>query len=183
MKKILPLICMLLVSFGAYAAKTPKRFKNPIFNNILWTENKNRANDTRLTPTYIYDLQEPEYDEVCEYITEDDKGVFLKCQDAHPEVFGPGIEPSVTYDMYYIRDQSFDRKGRPTCMVWYCSFLEREGYVDFKYRASSALLSSDIPCPDEKDHYQGRYPPSDPDCLEELLQRGWETYLPRKIEE
>jgi len=178
MKKILPLICMLMVSFGAYAAKTPKRFRNPIFNNILWTENKNMAHDTRLTPTHIYDLQFSEFDDVCEYITEDVKGVLLKCHGV-----GSLFENSVFYEMYFIRDQYFDRKGRSTCMVWKCSFSEKGGVVDFDYGISSALLSSDIPCPDEKDHYQGRYTPPDPDCLEELLQRGWETYLPRKIEE
>ncbi len=179
MKKILPLICMLLVSFGAYAAETPKRFKNPIFNNILWTENKNMAHDTRLTPTHIYDLFFSEYDEDCKYITQDDKAVLLRCQGSDPE-----YSNVIFYHMFFIRGYySSILEKRSRCQVWQCSFAEHEGYVDFDYRASSALLSSDVPCPDEKDHYQGRYPPADPDCLEELLQRGWETYLPRKIEE
>lgn len=44
MKRFLPLICLLLMCVSAESAEAPEKFKNPVFNNPLWTRNTRLGN-------------------------------------------------------------------------------------------------------------------------------------------
>ena len=70
MRKYLLLILLAIaMPVRAESEEAPKKFKNPIFNNIIYSENYNISHDSKVTPTYIKDLTTG-YDEECSYITE-----------------------------------------------------------------------------------------------------------------
>lgn len=82
----------------AESEEAPKKFKNPIFNNIIYSENYNISHDSKVTPTYIKDLTTG-YDEECSYITEDDKAIFLKCHSAEKVVFKQSVMKCILPDI------------------------------------------------------------------------------------
>lgn len=155
---------------------SPRKFKNPIFNNTLWTGNPKLANDIYLTPTHIYDKRSPNSDELCEYITEDEKGVLLKCKylDSEDEVDW--------YHFLFIRYKWEDtQKNITQCNVEQCIFYPRPFPGEPDGKVFSNAFSSDIPCLDEKTKvYTIRNNPTPtPDCREELHLRGWDKYIPK----
>lgn len=99
MRKYLLLILLVItMPVRAENETVPKKFKNPIFNNIIYSENYNISHDSKVTPTYIKDLTTG-YDEGCSYITEDDKAIFLKCHSAEKVVFKQSVMKCILPDI------------------------------------------------------------------------------------
>ena len=172
MKRYLSLICLILITSKVFAEEAPEEFKNPIFNNILWSGNYNLTNHMRLTPSFSYDLENPRGDHKCTYVAESDKAVLVK----H---YGEGFaKDRVTYELYFLREKYYlSREKRYRCIVWQCLIYIRNGVFNPKYDISENIYSSDLPCPDEKEEEYLAYLKPDPDCLEELRRLGWDKYI------
>ena len=172
MKRYLLLICLILITSKVFAEEIPEEFKNPIFNNILWSGNYNLTNHMRLTPDYTYDLENPRGNYKTTYIAESDKAVLVK-------YYGEGFaKNNVSYEMYLIRQKFYiPWKKRYRCIVWQCIFDIKNGVFDPKHNISQNIYSSDLPCPDEEERYSENRKTPDPDCLEELHRLGWDKYI------
>lgn len=169
MKKILLLFFMFLSS-SVQAKEAPDKFRNPIFNDTLWTSNMNLAHNMKVTPTYIDELDYPYYS-TCEYLTEDDKGILLKC---HPSYMRDGY---TNYNMLYVR-----YKYNKTCSVWLCLFEIDEGEVKAMGMGTPSALSSNVfNCEDEEKEPLSIEPLEPMNCMEELKARGWEKYIQKDL--
>ena len=178
MKKYLLLILLVIaMPVRAENETVPTKFKNPIFNSIIYTDNYKFARDSRITPTYIKDLMTG-VDEECSYITEDDKAIFLKCHYADKDFL-----KTTSYEMYFTRYKEIYKhpKEQKICRVWWCSFHIVNGYITNYYMA--AMSSKVANCDDE-----GEYNWLDSNgnnfyisCLSELKARGWDKYIPAKL--
>ena len=182
MQKYLLLILLLTaIPVRAENVPAPDKFKNPIFNNTIYSENYKSSHDSEVTPTYIKDVRckvkggiycnHPGADERCEYITEDDKAILLKCQYV-------SISNLSHYVMLVAKYKMVFSPSRTACFVWRCSFDTGNGFID---NYNSALMRSEYPnCDDEEeyDHYK-----HDVRCSEELKARGWDKYLNAKWRE
>ena len=172
MKRYLSLICLILITSKAFAEEVPEKFKNPIFNNILWSENYNLTNHMRLTPNYTYDLENPRGNYKTTYIAESDKAVLVK-------YYGEGFaKNNVSYELYFIHEKYYlSREKRYRCNVWQCIFDIKNGVFNPKYDISQNIYSSDLPCPDEEERYTENTEAPRIDCLEELRRLGWDKYI------
>ena len=172
MKRYLLLICLILITSKVFAEEVPEEFKNPIFNNILWSENYNLTNHMRLTPSFSYDLENPRGDRKCTYVTESDKAILLK----H---YGKGFaKDTVVYELYLNRYKYYlPWEKRYRCLVWQCLIYIRNGVFNPKYDISQNIYSSDLPCPDEEERYTENTEAPRIDCLEELRRLGWDKYI------
>ena len=197
MKKYLLACLLIFLSMPAWSAEAPKEFKNPIFNDILWAYNWNDARDMRITPSYIdtsrSDLLGPRdipYEEKffrsheCEYITEDDKGILLKCETVEP-LWRVENGNNISYEFVFIRYRDFYIPWQKEyCFVWECSFSVDEGKIQLwgqerKHRPGS-LYSKIYKCDDEEiDSIKD--PKEPPECYDELIKRGWDKYIPGKL--
>ncbi len=197
MKKYLLACLLIFLSTPAWSAEAPKEFKNPIFNDILWAYNWNDARDMRITPSYIdtshSDLLGPRdipYEEKfsrsheCEYITEDDKGLLLKCKKMFP-LWIKNEGSHIYYEFVFIRYRDFYIPWQKEyCFVWECSFSVDEGKIQLwgqerKHRPGS-LYSKIYKCDDEEiDSIKD--PKEPPECYDELIKRGWDKYIPGKL--
>ena len=192
------LACLLsFLSVPAWPAEAPKEFKNPIFNDILWASNWVSARDMRVTPNYIdtsrSDLLGPRdipYEEKffrsheCEYITEDDKGVLLKCETVEP-LWRQGGGDYISYEFIFIRYRRvYSAPQSNNCRVWNCTFSVDEGKVQLwgqeRKHEPSPLYSKIYKCDDEElDSFES--PKEPPECYDELIKRGWDKYIPGEL--
>lgn len=175
------LILSLMLGFETLAGEAPEKFQNPIFNNKLYSAGKKVfSHDILITPTYITDYDNEDSDAKCEYITEDERGILLKCN--YFKLLG-GVD-YITYEMFYARYyRDFKDIGEDkTCDVWNCSFGVKEGKIEeLGANAPSALYSKIDNCTGEKDSFHD-FPTGGPkmNCLDELKARGWDKYIPGK---
>ena len=182
MRGIIFVISMFL-SIEAVAGEAPDKFKNPIFNDILYSGgNKTFSQDIRVTPTSIKNYDNEVGDAICTYLVEDDKGFLLKCDNT--KLLKNGVIE--TYEMFYARYQTdfTDVGGRKECNVWNCSFEIKDGKI-VPYGANRPVpnYSRVYICEDEKDYYNdfgGDKPKMN--CMDELKARGFEKYIPGKWE-
>ena len=179
MKKIIFAVVVLL-SFEAVAADAPEKFKNPIFNDILYSGgNKTFAHDIRVSPTGIKDYDLPNDNIRCIYLAEDEKGFLLKCE-YHD------IGTYEDYEFIYARYQTDFTKsgGGKYCDVWHCTFEIENGKIEPYFENAPALHVSHVyNCEGEKDIWKdfGHGGPT-MNCLDELKARSWEKYIPGKWE-
>ena len=177
MRKYLLLILLVIaMPVRVESEDAPKKFKNPIFNDIIYSENYNASHHSKVTPTYIKDLMAG-YDEECSYITEDDKAIFLKCHQTDKE-----LSKTIYYEMYFARYKTvFEHIKEQSCNVWWCSFDIENGYITNYYMA--AMSSKVANCDDEEEY---NWLDSNGNnfyisCLSELKARGWDKYIPAKL--
>ena len=178
MRKYLLLILLVIaMPVRAENETVPTKFKNPIFNNIIYTDNYKFARDSRITPTYIKDLMTG-FDEECSYITEDDKAIFLKCHYADKDFL-----KTTSYEMYFAKYKTvFEYSKEQSCNVWWCSFDIKYGVVDSMNHA--APMSSKVANCDDEDEYNWLDSNGNNfyiSCLSELKARGWDKYIPAKL--
>ena len=179
MKKYLLLILLVIaMPVRAENETVPTKFKNPIFNNIIYTDNYKFARDSRITPTYIKDLMTG-FDEECSYITEDDKAIFLKCHYADKDFL-----KTTYYEMFFARYKEIYKhpKEQKICRVWWCSFDIKYGVVDSMNHA--APMSSKVANCDDEDEYNWLDSNGNNfyiSCLSELKAHGWDKYIPAKL--
>ena len=171
MRKYLLLILLVIaMPVRAESEEAPKKFKNPIFNNIIYSSNYKTSRDSRITPTYIKDLMTG-FDEECSYITEDDKAIFLKCHQTDKE-----LSKTIYYEMYFARYKTvFEHIKEQSCNVWWCSFDIENGYITNYYMAAMSTKVAD--CNDEEEYTMY----TEISCLSELKARGWDKYIPAKL--
>lgn len=172
MRKVL-IILMILISGSALADGIPKKFKNPLFNHKMQLQGR-AWRDFEITPTFIKDFKTPEYSSKCEFITEDDKAIFLKCRDLTSD-----NDQSAYYEFYFIKYR-LDQ----LCNIWNCSFWYYKN--ELRSPGRSVLSSSAADCEDELNEADIRDPRQkypQPDCIQELYNRGWEKYLPAMPQE
>ena len=180
MQKVV-LILALMFGFEAFAGEAPEKFQNPIFNNKLYSGGKKVfSHDILITPTYITDYDDNDSDAKCEYITEDEKGILLKCN--YFKLLG-SID-YIVYEMFYARYKTdwTSVDGTKQCNVWNCSYEVKEGKIEAQgANAPSALESEIYNCAEEKDSFHD-FPTGGPkmNCLDELKLRGWDKYIPGK---
>ena len=117
-KYLLLILLAIAMPVRAESEEAPKKFKNPIFNDIIYSENYNASHHSKVTPTYIKDLMAG-YDEECSYITEDGKAIFLKCHHIDKE-----LSKITYYEMFFARYKEMYKhpKEQKICRVWRCSF-------------------------------------------------------------
>ncbi len=197
MKKYLLACLLIFLSVPAWSAEAPKEFKNPIFNDILWGVAPHAALDMYVTPTYIdythsnlFGPQNISYEEKffrgkeCKYITEDDKGVLLKCETVAPtwkKIRGNKIE----YEFIFIRYRRvYSAPQNNNCRVWNCTFSVKNGKIRLwgqeEKDEPSPLYSKIYKCDDEElDSFES--PKEPPECYDELIKRGWNKYIPGKL--
>ena len=180
MRKYLLLILLAIaMPVRAENETVPTKFKNPIFNDIIYSENYNISHDSKVTPTYIKDLTTG-YDEECSYITEDDKAIFLKCHSAEKGRF-----QAISYEMYFAKYKTvFEDTNNQICWVWSCSFTMRNGVIETSVLDHAAAMSSKVAdCNDEDEYpkYDSNGKVSYVSCLSELKARGWDKYIPAKL--
>ena len=178
MRKYLLLILLVIaMPVRAENETVPTKFKNPIFNNIIYTDNYKFARDSRITPTYIKDLMTG-FDEECSYITEDDKAIFLKCHYADKDFL-----KTTSYEMYFAKYKTiFKHLKEQSCNVWWCSFDIKYGVVDSMHHAA-AMSSKVANCDDEEEYksFDSNGKVFYVYCLSELKARGWDKYIPAKL--
>ena len=175
MKKMI--LWMLIVLFGCApeVKKTPKLFQNPMFNEVLYgTGNKNSSHDMRITPTSLTDYDSPEESADCEYITEDAKGVLLKCKDQW------GEEYLLIFARYKVAFDDDEENKR--CDVWICSYEIREGRISEGSTYLSTVSSKVFNCANEKDSIRDFKNGPKINCFDEIRARGWDKYIPAKWE-
>ena len=182
MRKYLLLILLAIaMPVMAESEEAPKKFKNPIFNDIIYSENYNASHHSKVTPTYIKDLMAG-YDEECSYITEDDKAIFLKCHHIDKE-----LSKITFYEMYFAKYKTvFEDTNNQICWVWSCSFTMRNGVIETSVLDHAAAMSSKVAdCNDEDEYpkYDSNGKVSYVSCLSELKARGWDKYIPAKLPE
>ena len=169
-KYLLLILLVIAMPVRAESEEAPEKFKNPIFNNIIYSENYKISHDSKVTPTYIEDLMTG-YDEECSYITEDDKAIFLKCHSAEKGRF-----EAITYEMYFAKYKTvFDATNKQTCWVWSCNFHIVNGFISNYFPA--AMSSKVANCDDEEEYTTY----TEFSCLDELKARGWDKYIPAKL--
>lgn len=186
MKKYLLLV--LLVLTGCQSDRDsvsdynpPLEFKNPVFNLTMQLQGK-IIRDYRITPTDYIDLGSEDFSEKCQYITEDNKAVFIKC----------GSESDQTYNMFISRYRSDEY-----CSIKGCSFRVSEGSPIEIYSSSFVAESFNCDkeggeeavkackikyCSDELSRRElwkinGNTDPIFIDCYYELKARGWDKYI------
>ena len=170
-KYLLLILLVIAMPVRAESEEAPKKFKNPIFNDIIYSENYNASHHSKVTPTYIKDLMAG-YDEECSYITEDDKAIFLKCHHIDKE-----LSKITYYEMFFARYKEIYKhpKEQKICRVWWCSFHIVNGYITNYYMA--AMSSKVANCDDEEEYtIYTKF-----SCLSELKARGWDKYIPAKL--
>jgi len=175
MKKMI--LWMLIVLFGCApeVKKTPKLFQNPMFNEVLYGRgNKNSSHDMRITPTSLTDYVSPEANADCEYITEDAKGVLLKCKEKWIEE---------EYLLIFSRYKAVYNHGEDKwCDVWICSFVVREGKISEGSTYLSTVSSKVFNCANEKDSFRDFKNGPKINCFDEIRARGWDKYISAKWE-
>lgn len=182
MKKIIFAVVVFL-SLEALAEDAPEKFKNPIFNDMLYSGgNKSFAHDIRVRPTGIKDYDNEAQDYECVYLAEDEKGFLLKC-DNTKLLEGDLIQ---RYKMFYARYQTdfTESGGGKYCDVWNCDFVVEKGkIIGLGANAPVSHVSRVDNCAGEKDIWKdfGHGGPK-MNCLDELKARGWEKYIPGKWE-
>ena len=178
MRKYLLLILLVIaMPVRAESEEAPKKFKNPIFNNIIYTDNYKFARDSRITPTYIKDLMTG-FDEECSYITEDDKAIFLKCHQTDKE-----LSKITSYEMYFAKYKTvFEYSKEQSCNVWWCSFDIEYGVIASMHHAAG-MSTKVANCDDEEEYksFDSNGKVSYVSCLSELKARGWDKYIPAKL--
>ena len=172
------LILSFILSFEAFAGEVPEKFQNPIFNNKLYSGgNKSFSHDILITPTYITDYDNKYGNEVCQYITEDEKGILLKCKNAYDKENAYN-----SYEMFFIKYKTDFRQtnGGLYCYVWSCDvFLDEKGRQRENFYMTAELHLSEVNnCDEEKDYYKD-FKPDYPkiNCVEEFKTRGWDKYI------
>ena len=176
-KYLLLILLVIVIPVRAKSEEAPEKFKNPIFNNIIYTDNYKFARDSRITPTYIKDLMTG-FDEECSYITEDDKAIFLKCHYADKDFL-----KTTSYEMYFAKYKTvFEYSKEQSCNVWWCSFDIKYGVVDSMHHAA-AMSSKVANCDDEEEYksFDSNGKVFYVYCLSELKARGWDKYIPAKL--
>ena len=175
-KYLLLILLVIAMPVRAESAEALKKFKNPIFNNIIYSENYKISHDSKVTPTYIKDLTTG-YDEECSYITGDDKAIFLKCHSAEKGRF-----QAITYVMYFAKYKTvFEDTNNQTCWVWSCDFYIINGYITNYFPAAMSTKVADCDDEDEYPKYDSNGKVSYISCLSELKARGWDKYIPAKL--
>ena len=171
MRKYLLLILLVIaMPVRAESEETPEKFKNPIFNNIIYSSNYKTSHDSKVTPTYIKDLMTG-YDEECSYITEDDQAILLKCSPVEK-----GLFEAIGYEMFFAKYKTvFEYSKEQSCNVWWCSFHIVNGYITNDYMA--AMNTKVANCDDEEEYTIY----TEFSCLSELKARGWDKYIPAKL--
>lgn len=197
MKKYLLACLLIFLSVPAWSTEAPKEFKNPIFNDILWASSWVSARDMRITPSYIdtsrSDLlgsRKIPYEEKffrsheCEYITEDDKGILLKCETVEP-LWRVENGDNISYEFIFVRYRRvYSAPQSNNCRVWNCSFDIENGKIQLwgqeRKHEPSPLYSKIYKCDDEElDSFES--PKEPPECYDELIKRGWDKYIPGKL--
>ena len=170
MKKLLPIIIMLLITSCVHK-KTPVKFDNPIFNSVLESDNKFESM-YKIYPTYINDLT-VNSDDRCEFLDQDEHAVFMVTKKT---IHG------TQYDRYHLFVSNFkyprNYYKETRCEVDYCTFEVVEGRFEYHannlpYRAKSEA------CKDYPEfNWQSKIRTN---CLQELIDRGWDKYIPVEI--
>ena len=175
MKKMILWVLIVLSGCAPEVKKTPKLFQNPMFNEVLYgTGNKNFSHDMRITPTSLTDYDSPEESVVCEYITEDAKGVLLKCKNEWLKE---------KYLLIFSRYKAVYNHGEDKwCKVWICPFRIEEGKIDEYYTHLSTVSSKVFTCANEKDSFRDFKNGPKIDCFDEIRARGWDKYITAKWE-
>lgn len=175
------LVLSFILSFNAFAGETPEKFQNPIFNNKLYSGgNKSFSHDILITPTYITDYDNKYGDEVCQYVTEDEKGVLLKCKNAYDTENAYN-----SYEMFFVKYKGESYEGQKKCYVWECLIILDENGMPKKYQDKFApiYVSKIFNCADEKDYYDEHYNYEEIDCQKEFEDRNWQKYIPGRWED
>ena len=170
MKKLLPIIIILLITSCVHK-KTPVKFDNPIFNSVLESDNKFESM-YKIYPNYINDLT-VNSDDRCEFLDQDEHAVFMVTKKT---IHG------TQYDRYHLFVSNFKYPiiyyKETRCRVDYCTFEVVEGRFEYHannlpYRAKSEA------CKDYPEfNWQSKIRTN---CLQELLDRGWDKYIPVEI--
>ena len=172
MKKLLPIIIILLITSCVHK-KTPVKFDNPIFNSVLESESKFNG-IFRIYPNYINNLGvRVNSDDRCEFLDQDEHAVFMVTKDT---------SHGTQYDRYHLfvsNSKYFSYYDNEFyCDVDYCSFFIDDGKLrdDLSYWPFSAKSEG---CKDYPEfNWQSEIQTN---CLQELIDRGWDKYIPVEI--
>lgn len=170
MKKLLPIFIMLLITSCVHK-KTPVKFDNPIFNSVLESANQFR-HVYKIYPNYLNDLT-LNYDSECEFLDQDEHAIFMVTKKT---IRG---EQADRYHLFvsnlrYPRDYYKET----LCEVDYCMF----DVVDGKLRYSGSYWPFRAKSEGCKDYPEINWlKMKTTNCLQELLDRGWDKYIPVPI--
>jgi len=172
MKKLLPIFMILLITSCVHK-KTPVKFDNPIFNSVL--ESANKFNGIfRIYPNYINNLGvRVNSDNRCEFLDQDEHAVFMVTKDT---IHG---EQADTYHLFvsnFKYPRNYYKETR--CEVDYCMFFIDDG----KLRYSGSYWPFSAKSEGCKDYPEFNWKSKiQTNCLQELLDRGWDKYIPVEI--
>lgn len=143
--------------------KAPLKFKNPSFNEDMLRNNDYKY-FYRITPTGITNLSHALYNSECEFITEDDEALFLKCRYDNDTYY----QMMISIDRYY-----FHYWGK--CPVLGCSYIVDRGSIDIygKQDTGQIFWSNNTNCEMGKIDQSKRF-----NCMDLLKERGWDKYIP-----
>ena len=170
MRKLLPIIIILLITSCVHK-KTPVKFDNPIFNSVLESANKFESM-YKIYPTYINDLT-VNSDNRCEFLDQDEHAVFMVTKKT---IHGKQRDRYHLFVSNFKYPRNYYKETR--CEVDYCSFFIDDGklrdYASYwPYRAKSEGY---------KDYPEFDWQPeTQTNCLQELIDRGWDKYIPVEI--
>lgn len=141
--------------------ETPLKFRNPLFNEDMRRDNEYKYY-YRVTPTGITDLSHGLYNSECEFITEDDEALFLKCRYGNDTYY----QMMISVNRYYYYSHQ--------CMILGCSYIADRGFIRiFGKRYSGQTFWSNSTNCDRGIDYKRNF-----DCMHLLKERGWDKYIP-----
>ncbi len=170
MKKLLPIFTILLITSCVHK-KTPVKFDNPIFNSVLESANKFKSM-YKIYPNYINDLT-VNSDDRCEFLDQDEHAVFMVTKKTIRGEQYDRYHLFVSNLKYFIHDSQ-----ETLCEVDHCTFEVVDGHFEYHnnylpYRARSEGC---------KDYPEINWlKMKTTNCLQELLDRGWDKYIPVPI--
>ncbi len=170
MRKLLPIIIILLITSCVHK-KTPVKFDNPIFNSVLESANKFESM-YKIYPTYINDLT-VNSDDRCEFLDQDERAVFMVTKKT---IHGKQRDRYHLFVSNFKYPRNYYKETR--CEVDYCSFFIDDGklrdYTSYWPYSAKSEACKDYPEYDWKSKIRTN-------CLQELLDRGWDKYIPVEI--
>ena len=170
MKKLLPIFMILLIT-SCMHKKTPVKFDNPIFNSVLESANKFESM-YKIYPTYINDLT-VNSDNRCEFLDQDEHAVFMVTKKT---IHGKQRDRYHLFVSNFKYPRNYYKETR--CEVDYCSFFIYYGklrdYTSYWPDSAQSEACKDYPEYDWKSKIRTN-------CLQELLDRGWDKYITVEI--
>ena len=176
------LILSLILSFEAFAEQAPQKFQNPIFNNKLYSGGKKVfSHDILITPTSITDYDDSKENAECEYITENEKAILLKCNEPH--TLYEGVFRA--YRLFFVKYKDEWSDGTKDCNVWECLIILDDKGMPKTYQSKFApiYVSKIFNCADEKNYYDEHFNYEKIDCQKEYEDRNWQKYIPGRWED